>query len=190
MNSLARTVDPARVAVAASAVRAHLRLDDDAEETHLASLIATAVNWAEGFTRRALITQTWAYYLDGFPTVIALPRPPLQSVSSIAYVDGAGDSQTLSTSVYTVDTTAEPGLIYPAYGEVWPPTQAIPKSVTVTFVAGYGTDPADVPAEIAQAISLYVSRHFDLREPVIVGTISSDLRSDEALLRPYQISGF
>ena len=188
--SLTRTSDPAREPIALSDARAHLRVEEDDEDAHIAGLIAAARDWAEGFTRRAFITQTWELHLDGFPKCIRVPRPPLQSVTSIQYVDSAGVSQTLSTSVYTVDTDAEPGLIYPAYSQTWPTTRQIPKSVTVTFVAGYGADPADVPDPIRHAIKLHVSRLYEIREPQITGTIITDTRADEAIARPYQIGQF
>ena len=76
-------------------------------------------------------------------------------MTSIQYVDDAGDTQTLSTSLYQVDTKSQPGRIIPAYGESWPTVRSDTlNAVTVNFVAGYGDDPEDVPAGLRHAVKL------------------------------------
>lgn len=71
-------------------------------------------------------------------SVIRLPRPPLQAVTAVTYVDQTGVTQTLSPSVYQVDTQQEPGRLAPAYQQVWPTTRVQMGAVQVTFLAGYG----------------------------------------------------
>lgn len=84
--------------------------------------------------------------------VITLPLPPLQSITTVAYTDTSGNSQTLTqTTDFLVDTDSEPGRITPAYGKVWPTPRAIPNAVAVTFVCGYGAASA-VPASFREAI--------------------------------------
>ena len=79
----------------------------------------------------------WNWTLDG--KTIRVPRPPLQAVGNIAYIDGSGNLvPTLAASNYQVSTAKEPGLIAPTYGIPWPFTQAQYDAVTVTFTAGYG----------------------------------------------------
>jgi uncharacterized phiE125 gp8 family phage protein len=65
---------------------------------------------------------------------ISLPRVPLISVTSITYVDTAGTTQTMSSSLYVVDYAK--GRIHLAYNESWPSTRSQPNAVTVRFVAG------------------------------------------------------
>src|SRR4030067_860491 len=84
----------------------------------------------------ALITQTWELYLDAFPAwEIRVPKPTLQSITSIVYTDTDGILQTLAGSMYLVDNKSEPGRITPAFGEVWPVTRAQINAVIVRFVA-------------------------------------------------------
>jgi uncharacterized phiE125 gp8 family phage protein len=106
-------------------------------------------------------------YLD---TEIVVPRPPLASVTSITYVDGAGATQTLSLSVYTVDTSEEPGRIRLAYGQSWPSIRDQRAAVTVRYVCGYG-GPGSVPEAAKAALKLYVGHLYENREVAITGTI-------------------
>lgn len=104
-------------------------------------LITAAREQAETITHRALVTSTWDLTLDAFPEsseeAIELPLPPLQSVMSITYLDGDGATQIMDSGDYAVDTSSEPGSVYPAYGASWPSTQDVRNAVTVRFVAGY-----------------------------------------------------
>ena len=130
-------------------------------------LIVAARKRAETYTGRALITQTLVLNLDRFPCgPIVIPRPPLQSVSSIKYIDDSGVQQTLSTSLYRVVLTREPAIVEPAYGETWPATRTLSDAVEVEFVAGYGDDADAVPANIKHAITMMVGEWLEYREGV------------------------
>lgn len=168
----------------------HLRVDHSDEDGHILGLIASARNWAENYTRRAFITQTWAATYDGFPRVFHVERPPLQSVVAASFTyDYDGTHTQVPTSVYDVDTDSEPGRVYEAYGQSWPTPRIIQNSVRLRFVAGYGDAPEDVPAQIRHALRLMVSHFHENREPVIVGASVVDVpMSAEYLLKPYQVS--
>lgn len=97
--------------------------------------------------------QTWVQRLDWFPCEIELRRPPVQSVTSVEYVDTAGSTQTLASSRYQLDASSAPGRLRPAYGDSWPTIRLIPNAVTITFVAGYLTAAA-VPAIAKRLILL------------------------------------
>lgn len=135
---------------------------DTSHDEHVGRLIVGARRDVERFTRRALITQTWRRSLNGFRTVkIFLPRPPLISVSSVQYYDSDGVSQSLSGSLYQVDTESVPGSISPAVNEVWPVTQiGKVNSVTITWTAGFGATRDSVPEEYKELIRGLVAFRF------------------------------
>lgn len=154
----------------------------------LVAKLAAARGIVEEYTRRALITQTWELTLEAFPCsgVIDLPRPPLIAVSSIQYVDENGDTQTLDTSLYTVDTST--GRIARTYGASWPSTNPQqPAAVTVTYTAGYGGTGASVPAPICAAILLALGDLWERRESTITGTIVTANPAVQALLSPFRV---
>ena len=180
---LVRTVEPVLEPATLQEVKTHARGVHTDEDVYIESLSASARSYAEMFTRRAIITQTWQLTLFGFPRIIILPNPPLQTVSSIQYVDQDGSTQTLSTDVYAVDTTVEPGVVSLKVNQSWPQTREDIAAVTVAYVAGYGDTRTDVPASYRHAIKFLAAHWFELREPVVVGTIISKVpTSVESLL--------
>jgi uncharacterized phiE125 gp8 family phage protein len=188
---LKQTVAPTKEPVTLDMAKAHLRVDDGEEDALIAQIIATAREWCEDFQRRSYVTQTWRLTLDEFPCAdeISIPRPPLASVSSITYVDTNGDTQTLATTVYAVDTDAEPGRVYLKYNQTWPSTRDITNAVTITFVAGYGADDGYVPAKVKQAMLLLIGHWFENREHVLTGTISKEIEFGvHALLWPNRVN--
>lgn len=171
----------------------HLRVDHADEDALIGGLVTAAREWCEGFQGRAYVTQTWDYTLDSFPGGdgrIEIPKPPLQSITSVSYVDADGATQTVSSSDYTVDTAGIVGSVVPAYGESWPTTRAIPNAVTIRFVAGYGSA-ADVPETAKAAMKLMLGTYYMSREQAVIGTITAQLPMGvEPLLWMNRVVGF
>lgn len=148
----------------------HERIDGTDSDAKIADLLYAARRYAEDWTARAFMSQTWRVSYDFFPLSIELPRPPLQSVTHIKYIDQAGVLQTLDPSLYQVNSWRVPGRIVPAVGRDWPQTLAgAENAVQVTYRAGYGDNPADVPPQLRQAILLLASHWFEQREDVVYG---------------------
>ena len=160
-------IEPIRVADLKNDVKVDADLTED--DFLIAGLIKAARRWAEGFLRRALITQTLEVVFDKWPekTVIKVPRAPLQSVASVKYYDEDDTEYTLSSGSYFVDTVSEPGRIVLNSGESWPSTALRPaNAVIVRFDAGYGNDESDVPADMVHALRLLVGHWYENREAV------------------------
>lgn len=160
--SIKITVQPTIEPITLSEAKTHLKVDEDDFDVEINNLITQGRQHVENVTGRALITQTWEYKLDGFKTCMKIPRPPLQSVSSIQYQDASDATQTLGASNYTIDSDSEPGRIVESPTGNYPSTYEDLNAVTVTFVAGYGDAASDVPEVFKQAIKLYVERMFDM----------------------------
>lgn len=157
--------------------------DDDKK---IEAYITMARVHVEDITGRQLINATWVLRMDAFPSVILLPKPPLSSVTSVAYVDSAGDSQTLVVDTdYTVDQYSTPPRIVPAYGCSWPSTYGHINDVTVTYVAGYGATAGSVPGTILHAMKLLIGDAYEHREESVVQFSITARRAVEALLAPY-----
>src|SRR5512139_2288241 len=103
----APTVEP----VTTAETKSHLRVDTTADDTLIGTLITAARQDSEEYLNRALVTQTWDLYMDGFPTTtkIKVPLPPLQSITSIKYYDEDDVEATMTATDYIVDTVSEPG---------------------------------------------------------------------------------
>jgi uncharacterized phiE125 gp8 family phage protein len=179
----APSVDPLTVAEA----KAHLRVDHTTDDSYIESLIKAARVTCENFQNRAYITQTRKLYLDDFPGVncpIELPFAPLQSVSSLTYVDTDGTTQTWATSNYQVDTKAQPGTVEPVDGVTYPLVYPNKRNaVIITYICGYGATSASVPESARHAMRLLISDWYNQREDTVIGNIVNSLPMGvEALL--------
>jgi uncharacterized phiE125 gp8 family phage protein len=195
-------------------VKGHLRVDSDDEKARAEAILMPAASaWAETFTNRALITQTWTLYLDRFPggclpyqnwtggqySYIEIPKPPLQSITSIKYYDANGVLQTWSSSNYEVDPPAgapfdpecQPYRVRPVVGQTWPIPRAQRGAVQIEFVCGYGAAYTSVPAKLKAAMLLVVGEQFERREQAVEGTIISKvILTAENLAWPFRVQLF
>jgi uncharacterized phiE125 gp8 family phage protein len=154
--SIAPTTEP----VTLSEVKDQVRERSTDYNSELQNLITEGRVYVEKMTGRALITQTRKAYFDDLYLTMVLPNPPLQSVSSISYQDSSNAAQTLSSSLYTVDTKSKLGKVSQAYSQSYPSVYDDYNAVTVTYVCGYGGR-EDVPDSFKAAIKLYVQWRFD-----------------------------
>lgn len=168
---------PTSEPVSVEDLKTHAVIDTSSDDDLLADMIGIAREQVEEETGRALMTQTWALTLDRFPPIIYAPKPPLSSVSSITYVDTAGETQTWSSDEYLVDASShhKPGRITTAYGYSYPSVRSQPGAVTVTFIAGYGAA-GDVPKQLKQAIMLLVGAMYEHREASAYLYAGADIR--------------
>jgi uncharacterized phiE125 gp8 family phage protein len=205
-----RTAEPAATPISVDDLKTHLRIEgltSANEDTMLASYIAGAVGLIERHCGIALVTQTWTakldFGLDGnylsstwgdnpfrLYDEIELPSPPLQSVTSIKYIDQAGVEQTLDTSFYQVDTFSKPGRILRAYNMSWPTIRPQRQAVTIVFVTGFGAANA-VPEPIKHAIKLICGAWWANREQIVLGTIVNEIPwGARELIAQYKIHTF
>jgi len=184
----APTVEP----VSLQEAKDHLRVDNDVEDALIEALIAAArqhLDGRDGWLGRQLMTATWDLTLNDFPgpDFIRLPLPPIQSITSITYVDTAGASQTFEASKYSLsaDKHWRPRVDL-AHNESWPSTRNQRDAVTVRFIAGYGVQ-RDLPAPIRAAMLLMVGNLFENREEINIGNIVNLIPTAAALLTPYRV---
>ncbi|NOG69806.1 phage head-tail connector protein [Roseicella sp. DB1501] len=208
MSLSLRTVTPAAaLPVSIDTLRAHLRVDSLVDDDVIAIYGQAATEWVESICGRALISQTICATLapDNPQTVtpmvwgpgpilplwslpllpsryLELPRAPLQSVSDVRYVPRDGTEVTLTSGTdYLVSTAAEPGRVMLATS--LPPSM---QRFSITYVAGYGSEPAAVPAAIRNAILLLTAFLYEQR-----GDAGGEMpRAAEMLLAPFRLVSF
>jgi uncharacterized phiE125 gp8 family phage protein len=142
---LIRTAAPALEPVTLAEAKAHLRVTDAAEDPLISRLITTAREIIEARTSRALITQGWSLWLDRFPPggTVTLPVTPARTVTSI--------------KVFAADHSFA---IVPLTG-VFLDAVSRPARLVCTSAAGW---PAEVPAELRQAVLTTLAALFEDRE--------------------------
>lgn len=152
---------PSAEPVSIETLREQLRIDLENEEALLGLYLAAAREHAEGLTRRAFMTQTLELLLDAWPAhnLLKLPRPPLQSVTSVKYLDKDGVESTWTD--YQVDARSEPGKLY---FKTTPSTALYPSgAIAIRYVAGYASAEA-IPQSILQAMLMLVGHMYENRE--------------------------
>lgn len=174
--------------------------EDHEEDGFIQSLIdaaTQALDGAEGWLGRCLVSQTWELRLDAFcEDKIRVPLPPLIAVDHVKYYDTANALQTLSTANYTVGGVGakQAGFVELNYSYTWPDTYQRSEAVRIQFTAGYtdtGSSPsAEIPSSIKQAILLMVAELYAQREISIIGTIIEQIPTIEHLLSPYRVPFF
>ena len=181
--SLTETVAPSVEPITTAEAKTELRVEHSEEDDLIDRKIKAARRMVEKITRRSLINTTFTLKLDAFPVEIRTPRSPLSSVTSITHIDCDGNSQTVATSVYDVDTDTEPGRIFLKFDQSWPDTREINNAVTVTHVVGYGAAASAIPEDLVSAVLMLMAHYYEQREPVVVGTITAKIpMSVESLL--------
>jgi uncharacterized phiE125 gp8 family phage protein len=196
--ALVQLVGAATEPVTLADAKNHLRIDSDItqDDALLAVLIGAARRYAESWTNRSFITQTWRLTLDCFPALsaremagIQLERGNVLSVQSVNYRDLTRTNQVMPSTDYLVDIATNPGRITPQFGKIWPIPVPEIASVWVDFTAGYGPSATDVPEGIRQWILLRLSTLYERRaeaEIVAKGRLEP-MPFVDSLLDPYRI---
>ena len=171
--SLEIITPPATTPISRAELKTHLRVDTTAEDDYIDTVILAATDYFEQRSWRQLITATYGMYLDDFPTdYIEFPKAPLQSITSVQYVDTSGVTQTWSSALYEVDIKSEVGRLRPIDGEGFPGVDNVYNAVTITFKAGYGDAGTDVPDMIRSTIKLIGAYFYENRQNITTGTRS------------------
>ncbi|MEF2545955.1 hypothetical protein VQ045_02140 [Aurantimonas sp. E1-2-R+4] len=188
--SLIRVTGPAAEVLPTVDFKQHSRIDYADEDVLIASYIKAAVSRFDGpfgLLGRCLISQTWRLSLDAFSTRITIPTSPVQSITSVKYLDTDGVEQTLAAfRTYGIGGLERPFLL-PAEGESWPQSAERPDAVTVEFVAGYGAAPEDVPADLINAIRRTVAHYFENRESIVIGDRFDELPDVSAAINAHRL---
>lgn len=138
------------------------------EDDLLTAIITAAREHVEDVTRRGLLTQTWDYFLDAWPSgdAIKLPFGNLASVTSVKWKATDGTETTLTvTTDYLVETNGDQcGRIVLPYGKSWPSGSLYPSNpITVRFVCGW-TTAALVPYKIKAGLKMVCTDLYENRE--------------------------
>lgn len=146
-----------------------------AEDDLLNAIIVASRELVEDMTSRALLTQTWDYYFDSFPSTdyIKLPFGNLQDVAATQYVKYTDSDGTQTTMVEDTDYLWETngigcGRVVLPYGVDWPSFTAYPSNpIVIRFVCGW-TTAALVFYKIKAACKLIAADLYANREGQIV----------------------
>lgn len=158
-------------------MKAHLRKiqtrGDDQVEAAIFDAVS-AYHGIGGMLRRTLLPTTYRYYRRAWPDdcrTIKLPFPPLLSVDSVGYDNGASPGPSLASSDYIVkrfNGDAPGELVLLDSVSDWPTVSEHPRAVTITFTAGYDADLGiPVPDNLKRLIKFQAAAYYEGRVPTL-----------------------
>ena len=182
MAGIQVTTAPTAQALSLQEVKEYLRLDDSADERIVRPFIEAVTNIAEEHMNRALMSQTFTMFLDGFNESydplwegtrtgidmnfyrnhLPLPKPPVTSVTSVSTFNDADTETTFAASKYYVDTVREPARVVLRTGEVWPTALRVANAIKVVYGAGY-TNAYSVPEPIRMGMLQHIAYLYEHR---------------------------
>lgn len=155
------------------------------EIAYLNDLQAAAVEFAETMMNTSLLTRTvtTTYYGPSAPTTFGfrygwnylaerlyLPRGPILSLTMITDANG-----TIDSSRYQLQGAGNADFLTMLTGYMAP--------LTIVYEAGYGSEPANVPGDIKQAIRTHIALLHERKESATDRTITAVPHSLEAFYR-------
>ncbi len=205
------TIEP----ITTTEAKAFLRVDDSDEDSLIDALIKSARKYTENFIDKALITQTWVMWMDGFPRTrnrgsaepwwdgvregaisslhnkvlreIFIPKAPLQSITSVITIDPEDAETTFSAVNYIVDIYSPRGRIVLRDGGVWPSDLREANAVKITFITGYGDAASAIPDDIITAMKQLIAHWFEHREAVSESSMTEVPMTVKLLLDSYKL---
>ncbi len=180
--NLTRTLDAESETLSLTDVKDQLRITVTDDDDALRMFIAAIRHRTEQFLRKTLVTSTWELKMDCFDPEIQLPMNPVQSITSVQYVDDDGNTQTLASSGYQFDAS---GRLKPSYGNDWPSTRSQLDAVTVIYVAGK-THAGNVEPDIKMAMLLWIGACDLNRENIAFTQVSTIPDGAKSLLAPHR----
>lgn len=165
MNGDLTVYSAAAPLLAVDEAKSYLRVTHTADDYDLVRMIAATTAEAEEIMGRALARRTYDLTLDAWPTTrtLALPMPPLVSVTSVTYTDTDGASTVFSSAGYIVNTAASPGLLVLKTGYDWPSvTLRESAAIVVRYVAGY--EYTAIPLRWKHLVAALLSIDFENRD--------------------------
>lgn len=182
--SVVTITPPASLSVSVEEAKAQMVVTESDDDVLISRLIKVAEGMAEQLLGGYVSSQTVEHRFSAFPSGdIFLTSFPVQSVTSLTYVDDQGVTHTLTEGTdFRSDLSGKASRIIPLSG--WFATQEnTPDAVKVRLLVGYTSAPED----IRHAILLKVAELYERREESIVGlSVSPSYNTFKTLLKMHR----
>jgi uncharacterized phiE125 gp8 family phage protein len=164
--SLSVTTPAAVEPITTAEAKEWLRVDtgDTSQDVIIALLIKGVRNKFESHLRRSFITRTYSWEAESDDMsygLATLPRPPIQSVTSLTTYDDSSGSE-VATVTSTADYQLVEGSYVAARNDGWEVNRR-DKAATIVYVAGYGDAATDIPEDIKMAMLEMLALRFERR---------------------------
>ena len=160
---------PASEPITLAEAKVHLRVTNTIEDALITALITAARQFVEGYTWRPLMTQTIDVVFDTIiDRTIMINKAPVQSVTSVKYLDLNGTEQTISSTLYVTDLLNSPCRVKL---DTIPSIKDTLNAFKVRVVCGY-TSAALIPQTYKSAMLLIIGHLYDNKQQAQSQTLS------------------
>lgn len=154
MSELYQLTTPGDLPVDVEDAKCHLKIEHDADDKFLQTLLNAATQAAESYTARELRANTWTLTIDEFEDRICIRRSPVNAITSIEYTVTTTHDTTVSTSTYYLKKGEIASEVLLQDGQTWP------------------TDIAEVEAGILITFTTAAHRNADLVKHALLRAVS------------------
>ncbi len=155
--------------------KAHLRLgsgfaEDQVQDVVLESFLRAAMTAIEARTGKVLIEREFSWTVNGWRDAggQSLPVAPASAIVELTIEDQTGDVQLIDPEAYRLAVDMQRPRLVPVSSLL--PTIPRAGAARVTFIAGYGPDWTDLPADLAQAVMLLAAHYYEYRNETALGS--------------------
>lgn len=175
-----QTAAPAAEPISLADAKAFLRVDHDADDPFISSLIVTSRLQVETALDLALMTQSWRWRGRLVPGGTRALRPhPVRTIDGVAIRDDDDVATALAPASFSVDLDTRPATVTIRAAHA--------NRYDITFTAGFGDTASDVPAPIRQALLQLIAHWYENREPIVIGeTVARIPDTVSSLLMAYR----
>ncbi len=130
-------------------VKVYLRIQHRQEDALLSSLITLATQWIEDATGKTLLQKTWSYTHQN--TWLILPKPPILDILEVRTKRRVLQPREYEIYDYRGSKCVEIPFVWER------------RTLTVTYQAGFGTSPDEIPLALHQAVPTTVAHLYENR---------------------------
>jgi len=189
------TSPPGVTPISVAEVKSFAKITTSSDDALIAIMINAAVEYAENFTRRGVITRIYETFRDLFPGHyqgyghsvsqvsplgggqnfgFEIRKSPLQTIDEVKYLDTAGATIVVPTTVYYNTVEDDYSTLLSLPGQSWPTDEAEQlQAITITLKTGFGDAATDVPDDIRNALLMHVTSLYENRGDCESGSCGS-----------------
>ncbi|MEQ6247736.1 head-tail connector protein [Sulfitobacter sp. HNIBRBA3233] len=161
-------------ALPVDAFKAHLRVgsgfaESGLQDEVLSSFLRAAMAAVEARTGKVLMAREFTQVVSGLsvPDAVLLTAAPVTVIAAVSLVSRAGDEQVLDPGLYWLERDSHaPRLRATGACLTGPETGG---ELRVRFLAGYGAEWDEVPADLRQAVMMLAAHYYEYRHDTALG---------------------